>query len=587
MDEVNTDQERIKEDAAKLLESVGLSRIVVVDDEYAGSLADLLGICPDLGNENVKRLQFLEAVNFENPDELWKHDVEEIWKSLNDTERQSLLLQARTLEASVETQELEEEVGNPRNENDTRAATCLVEVLGKLPDFEFTTLSHAAWKEQSDSLLNDEKASATILLFDRDLSREGGSPDEGLKLLKEVQAVFTGYCGLITHTVSIGEEPEAWESLASKHHLAPEKFVVISKERLNNNPPDYYGFLGMLRLAAISDRQYIVRSKAWSIFKNSVERAREEVEKLSPLDFDKIVFESSRTEGVSESDTLFRLFCIHMHRIAREQLQVENEFRKAVEKTRRVSAMPEKIANALKNSRESKAAVETQRFEMYEQGDELNNTHAPLELGDIFTNISNNKQCILLTQPCDLMVRENGKRSHDDKMGRTGTLIELVMDLGKIRGSREELRFFHEGTGQSAYANFAKAHQVQLSVLDLCVFTADGVAEIDVVDGLCPDLVIEPWQARFNLVKKRFKTALENYQLLNQKEVGKPLTSLALPTLSTSITIKPEVSANKVKYGIKRVLRLRRPWSSALLTAYSHYMARAAFDHQFERLEVT
>ncbi|MYE99134.1 MAG: hypothetical protein F4234_02960 [Gammaproteobacteria bacterium] len=249
--------------------------------------------------------------------------------------------------------------------------------------------------------------------------------------------------------------------------------------------------------------------------------------------------------------------------------------------------MPEKIANALKSSRESKAAVETQRFEMYEQGDELNSFHAPLELGDIFTKISNNKQYILLTQPCDLMVRGNGKRSYDDKMGRTGTLIELVMDSGKKTVSREELRFFHEGTGQSAYANLAKPHQVQLSVLDLCVYTADGVAEIDVVDSLCPDLVIEPWKARFFLLQKHFKTAFENYQLLDEKNVDDPLISLALPNLPTSIAITPDVNANKVKYGIKRVLRLRRPWSSALLTAYSHYMARAAFDHQFERLEVT
>ncbi|MXY89247.1 MAG: hypothetical protein F4Y89_01765 [Gammaproteobacteria bacterium] len=100
MDEVNTDQERIKEDAAKLLESVGISRIVVVDDEYAGSLADLLGICPDLGNENANKLQHLEEVNFENPDEIWKHDIEETWKSLSPSNRQSLLLQARTLLAS-------------------------------------------------------------------------------------------------------------------------------------------------------------------------------------------------------------------------------------------------------------------------------------------------------------------------------------------------------------------------------------------------------------------------------------------------------------------------------------------------------
>lgn len=388
MDDVKTQQRRIKADAEKLLESVGISRIVVVDDEYADSLADLLGICSELGSQNAEKLQHLDAVNFENTEEVWKHDVGEVWESLSQSERQSLLLQAQSLEASVKPQEFEKEASNPQEDEstDARAANCLEEVLGNLSNCEFITLSHAMWKEKSQSLLCDEKASETILLFDRNLFREGGSPDEGLKLLQKIPSTFTGYCGLITHTVSVGGEPEAWKSLSGEYRLDREKFVIISKGRLNSDPPDYFGFLGMLWLVAMSRRHILVRRQAWSIFENSVAQAKEAVEGLSPLDFDKIVFESSRKEGVAESDTLFRVFSILVRRAAQEQLRGDSSFREAVEDVRNVSAKSTSIVNSLRNTKFSEEAVRIQRFEMYESGSELNGVHAPLELGDVFEN---------------------------------------------------------------------------------------------------------------------------------------------------------------------------------------------------------
>ena len=587
MDDVKTQQRRIKVDAAKLLESVGISRIVVVDDEYAGSLADLLGILSEFGSQKAEKLQHLGAVNFENTEEVWKHDVGEVWESLSHSERQSLLLLARTSEASVKPQEFEEEASNPQEDEstDTRAATCLEEVLGNLPNCEFITLSYATWKERSHSLLNDDKASATILLFDRDLSKEGGSPDEGLKLLQGIQSMFTGYCGLITHTVSIGEEPESWESLASEYRLDREKFVIISKERLNSNTLDYFGFLGMLWLVAMSRRHLSVREKAWSIFERSVARVKEAVGELSPLDFDRIVFKSSRDEGVSEYDTLFRVFSILMRREAQEQLREDESFRTAIEDARSVSIMPESIATALGKAKESRGALRVHRFEMYEHGDELNKFHAPLELGDIFENVSNNKKYILLTQPCDLMVRNDGKRSHDHKFGRMGTLIELIVDYEEVKKAWEELPFYEEESGKPAYVSLTKAHQVQISVLDLCVVGARGEAEID-VEGECPDLLIEPWKQRYNLLKKHYGTALKNYRELVQKEVGNQLAALSLPRISTTFSVSANVNGSSLRYGIKRVLRLRQPWSSALLTTYSQHQARAAFEHKFEQLEI-
>ena len=119
-----------------------------------------------------------------------------------------------------------------------------------------------------------------------------------------------GYCGLITRTVTRAGEYEAWKRLSREHDLIRDKFVLVAKERLVGERPDcadYYGFLGMIRLATLSGRYAQVKRKAWDIFEDSLAEARKEMEDLSVLDFDRMVFASSRKEGVWEPDTLFRV----------------------------------------------------------------------------------------------------------------------------------------------------------------------------------------------------------------------------------------------------------------------------------------
>ena len=53
-------------------------------------------------------------------------------------------------------------------------------------------------------------------------------------------------------------------------------------------------------------------------------------------------------------------------------------------------------------------AWEIQHKELYENPSYINKNHLPIELGDIFKKGS--KKYILLAQPCDLMIRSNGKR---------------------------------------------------------------------------------------------------------------------------------------------------------------------------------
>ena len=126
-------------------------------------------------------------------------------------------------------------------------------------------------------------------------------------------------------------------------------------------------------------------------------------------------------------------------------------------------------------------------------------------------------------------------------------------------------------------------HQVRLAVLDLCVFQEDGVASIQ-IDGACPERLIEPWKKRYQLLRRLFETAIGHYREFGRKQVTDELSQLALPLPSATMRLAVTVSDNTVRYGLKRVIRLRQPWSGVLLSAFSQYQARAAFEHPFDHL---
>ena len=438
------------------------------------------------------------------------------------------------------------------------------------------------WEGRREEILADEHAPTTLLFFDRGYGEErSGTDDAGFALVRNAQSRGSGYCGLITHTVSVDEEYEAWRSMADEHGLDPDRFVVVSKGRLNSEPPGYYGFLGMLRLTALSDRYAQVRRLAWSIFQASLDDAKAALEELSVMDFDRIVFASSMKEGVWEPDTLFRVFGILMRRAAGVRLHGNASVADTAAMARRISAAPKKIVDALDRQGQSTAALRMQRYEIYHASEELNAWLTPLELGDIFRIGSDGKHCILLAQPCDLMVRRKGFRAYEDRLpGRMAAVAEIGWRGEKKEGAKwGEMPFFETDNGDSAFVNFARVHQVSLSVLDLCALRPDGAAAIDTT-GDCPEVLTEAWQKRFGELKEHFGGALKVHGKLAKAGLDGEA-ALALPGASDTLKVKKAAVGGTVRYGFTRVMRLRQPWSGALLTALAQYQARAAFEHHF------
>ena len=506
-------RESARQDAKKIFDTVGVSRIVMVDDEYGPNVEDLLGICDEF-LAVLAELPHMGGVDPDDPEDERNDGIRDVWTSLDNTERRRVLATAResyaALTAATMDGEAKAKAKAGQETGDDKAASSLEDILRGLENLEFVPLCLGEWMERRDGYLGDAKAAETLLLFDRDFSREqAGTENEGLRQIQTVQSGEVGYCGLLSHTVPLGDEYEAWKSLSDKHDLDRDKSVVIAKDRLKRDPPDYDGFLGMLRLTALSSRYGRVKSKAWSIFESSLADARSAMESLSVLDFDRIVFASSRDEGVWEPDTLLRVFGILMRRVARLRLHEDEEILAAVWTARRVSDAPDRIGSALTADGDSSEVLEMQRFEIYDAGHELNRFRTPIDLGDIFR--IDGKLCMLLAQPCDLVVRKDGKRNYEtNRLRRVAAVAELVRGKDTKRDNWGRLPFYEEGTGKSAFVNFGKVHQVPLVVLDLCAVCEDGSAAIDV--GVeTPELLIEPWRVRYGKLRKLFVKALATH----------------------------------------------------------------------------
>ncbi len=644
----------VRANASRLLDAIGIRRIVVVDDEYAregASVEVLLGICVELAPGQASLLPGLGEVPFGNDYEVWSGMLREKWTSMEPRAQVEALRGARALadvaggaltdfeireednignearkpaknlvenaaqdsvdgpgevtdpamndlvpasspqEESVdrfldEPRTAEEEILKSDSGGDARAAIGLQELLADLPDCPLVTLSLGEWKRSQERYLGDSAASQeTLFLFDRDFCRENASPDEGLELVRKAQASGVAICGLVTHTVTLGGEQEAWDQLARDHDLDRDRFLVIAKQRLSmDGGEEHYSFLRMVRLVALSSRVASVKEAAWKIFEDSLTVAQEAMERVSVLDFDQIVLASSRREGVWEPETLFRVFSVFMRREARRRLHEDSNANipAKILEARKVSSIPIEVETAIGAEPPCIEAIRVQRFELFESCELLNGHALPVDLGDIFED-GKGRLFILLSQPCDLMVRPNGRRAYDSRCTRQVTLSELRIDVDPrdVKASWAEISWYDEVTGAPAYVDFSRSHVVRLAVLDLCVLNTDGTASID-VQSECPIRLIEPWQKHYPRLKNLFNSALSRYRELETKSVTDEQKRLMLPVASLSAKFKVSVDGNFVKYDVRRVRRLNQPRAGALLTRIAQFSSRAAFEHDLD-----
>lgn len=550
-----------REALKQLFEIEGIKQVICVDDEYRDVINDVIG---HLEIQESGSLQQISKKIHEFGDIVWEN--EDIWKD-----------QVREIWDAVDIEDLErfyEHLNFSKDDNGYPRA--LRAIMKPLEGVNFKELSFNDWKKASAEYLGADTVKQTLFLFDQDLSKEGGSDKEGINIIRKLLVDDPQIiCGLLSHTFRASDEYTTWKEFAKEYDIIDEnRFVLIAKERLHK---DNSGFARMVRLPLLSKHCKTLNNKVSDIIKNTYEKSEKKIDSLNLYDFEHIVFHSSNEEGIREVDTLFRLYNLYQKHSALQMAFDDEELLTCTDSIREIRNI--QIGDIEKQISE---LWKIQRLELYEEEKYINRLHKPIELGDIFQKTNGGAKYILLSQPCDLTVRENGKRKNFE-----GVLAKIVSKRPSKDVFSYELLYFDEKTGESYYVDFRDTHTVLLCILDLCVYNNDGIAKM-MVDGDCPDSVMPSWNKRFRILNDKGRKIFTRYKEQQDNGLKKHILDLLLPKSShdKSGLFKANVDRQKGKesitYDCRRIGKLCMPMAGAMLTKYAHYISRSAFEHDFE-----
>ncbi len=569
------DLQQAKTTVEKMLNALGVARVVYVDDWNTTTPTVEDTIAAALTIETAVLQPLFPELGESPPDDLdiLRKKIRDVWA---------------TLGADVQTVRGKAIIAAARrhdgDETDDAADIAVLEQI--IPRDRLVSLSPSEWEEQRAQLLQESQDARTLFIFDRDLSRAGGDPESGIKIIASLLARNdTGslICGLLTHTVTPETQPAQWESLSRAHGIPRDRFVVIPKRYLSKAP---ILFAQTLKFAALSPDFTELKSKTKEIIVAAATVAADRVEKVSIYDLDHIVFQVSADEGLWEPDMLFRLHAMFHHLESRRLAHDGGALEAIAAKLRTVSGIPTR-SDLLPTPG---SAWALQREELYEFDDHINKNHLPLELGDIFERVGGDsvKKYILLAQPCDLMVRGDGKRHPE--LHRV-PLAEVV-PADKTSNYSEEMPYFDTSPAKKWFVKLKSVHFVRGFLLDLCVFNQDGVVKLT-VDGNAPSGIRPAWKARHDILSRFWNRAVRKADMLTpvanesqavtqvKQKIAGDLGGLLFDDDLFKGRLAEAGGVRSVTYNCKRVGRLSRARAIGLLMSYTATLGRPAYDRDF------
>jgi hypothetical protein len=196
-------------------------------------------------------------------------------------------------------------------------------------------------------------------------------------------------------------------------------------------------------------------------------------------------------------------------------------------------------------------------------------------------------------------VRKNGSRDGGDIIVPLVPITERISyedAQGKKQAYLRKHAFMYYSYPDSndvAVLGFAKAHWINIDVLDLAVLDKEGICRLDFTkDITIPPNLTAGWKIRANNVIKKFadhRNHLEKLKVdIDTMENGnskKNLWQAVMPKMSlTSCGLPPEPYLGGIfDFGLRRIGRYRQPGASKLLKAYTQYLSRDADEPDFAR----
>ena len=554
-----------------ILGVLGVARVICVDDTYGDqlSLEEVVAAAASLDADQLADALPELGESIPDDQDVLRQKVRDVWDKLDEDIRpmraEAVLVAAR------------------RQDGDETDDLANASILGELiPENKLVTLSPSQWQDQQEDLLEADGDHRTLFLFDRDFSKDGGDSEGGIKIIASLLArADTGslICGLLTHTVTPENQSEQWAELSTKHGIPRDRFIVIPKLHLSKDP---VLFAQTLKFAALCPDFTEMKRKTKEIIADAAATAANRVDDVSIFDLDHIVFRVSAKEGLWEPDILFRLHAL-FHRLESRRLAHEGgALEEIARRLRAVSAIPTDRGAFTPPSN----AWAIQHEELFESDAHINQNHLPLEVGDIFERVgtTSRKRYILLAQPCDLMVRSDGKRYPElDRVP-----VAEVVCAEQAPHYSEALPYFGSAPEEKWHVKLKLIHQVRVCILDLCVLNDDGVGRL-VVGGDAPPGIRPAWGARHAILTRLIGRAIRKADPFAPVAGEPPTVTRMRATLASVLfdeglfkgSLAETNGKRTVTYNCRRVGRVSRARAIGLLMTYAGCLSRPAYDRAF------
>ena len=480
----------------------------------------------------------------------------------------------------------------------------MVEFLQQDGCVDVITLSHYQWLENKEEILADPDRK--LFLIDKEFEKEGGGKTTGFEIIKEVHGE-TGLseldqCVLFTHIVTddFEEEEKARKEYLDQINaeatpsaaLKPPSFMVMSKGRIQD--PDFDSVELGLHNSFIRRILYQV---AVGISEKASFSSEETIKLLmaaNMTDAAKIFFKTTRKEGVSEVELLYRILASGWERSLYRHLSESSSLSELIYQGRRISSFNDDQAS-MGSGESMELFHQLRKQELWLEGDVINKNYLPMRCGDVFeihhppaSDDSGEEhvahQYILIAPPCELMIRENGDR----KLKEAVLLPIKEKALSAKKASEERSKQFNFvfkeiETFKSTYiVELNSSVAVNLSVLDICSFNVDGCLDMKLDSEIDEHKIPSGFCKRFRRIQEVLN---QSESAIRESAIGSlfnfPPPLLGDPEKVTLTELK--IGRGEINAPVKRVKRLSSAHTEQVMNAFYSFRARKAMEYDFAK----
>ena len=414
-----------------------------------------------------------------------------------------------------------------------------------------------------------------LFLVDKELN---GHADSN-RIVDFLRSIPNKYIALFSETFQPEEEISTW--LNDNH---PKDVYPLAKQRLDNNS-FVEGVRNVIWLKDISS----LKIRTIDLLQDSIKKVTKKLESIDPSTFDKTIMDVSKDEGCWEFETLYRIILSMLNQEVQEYMIADENFAHFQEITHNIRNIKETLPNIQNNPIDKEKIQSIQESEWYYSGNYLNSVFSPIQNGDIFT--IGQKKYMLLCQPCNLAVRDQGKRSHDLDYA----YLIPIRNTNEIKIYHEEIKTL---SPNRECADFTNCKRISLDLLDLVSYNEEGISKIDInvaeIQDYRKNILQQNMLRRYHKVWEKINKYYQVYKSIQDSPMGRIEKEICLNFLkrpyemgdSTLVKVPIHTANNSIfSFSIQRISRYKEPFVQDLLQKFMRYLSRPGFAPQLTDTE--